>query len=125
MNISRQTKNVIRGMPSDAMTHPKGTMMKPQEDRTAGRCAWIIELAEELLNTGQTKMARALSSNILSLCKGLSREQTSRLRRILRRTESAAPVATENRALDTQASSRSERASTQGGEDEIRRSLVS
>lgn len=61
-----------------------GTMLEVQEDGVAGPCMWIVELAEALSDDGQIEMARSLSSTILSLWKGLSREESARLRRIIR-----------------------------------------
>jgi hypothetical protein len=63
--------------------HRETPMSKLQEGRVTGPRVWVIELAEELLNAGETKMARSLSLTILSLRKGLTREQTARLQRII------------------------------------------
>jgi hypothetical protein len=65
------------------MTHAKGALLKLQEDGIAGSCVWVIALAEGLLNDGFVEMAHSLSVNILSLWKGLSREESIRLRKIV------------------------------------------
>jgi hypothetical protein len=69
------------------MTNSKGTLLELQKDGIAGPCVWVIALAEGLLNDGLVEMAHSLSVNILSLWRGLSREESIRLRKIVATAE--------------------------------------
>jgi len=58
------------------------TVLRIGAGGAGGPCTGLIFLAEELAAIGHVEMARSLSSNTLSLWKGLDRRQASRLQRI-------------------------------------------